>query len=197
MRKFTFILYILSIVILGIIGAWIGAYAYKINSIGKLETPILEGMENKNLEYELSLITNESEQIVSPNAVIVIKRNYNECGHQLKEFKQIDNKYVNMDEKEFETEFLKDNKDFVIENFSSKEIVVSEEINGSCDEHYLVKSDNGFVVVYKYNSNGEKEEYKKTNIAVEYLTETDREELSEGIEIVGKSELNSRLEDYV
>lgn len=197
MRKFTFILYILSIVILGIIGAWIGAYAYKINSIGKLETPILEGMENKNLEYELSLITNESEQIVSPNAVIVIKRNYNECGHQLKEFKQIDNKYVNMDEKEFETEFLKDNKDFVIENFSSKEIVVSEEINGSCDEHYLVKSDNGFIVVYKYNSNGEKEEYKKTNIAVEYLTETDREELSEGIEIVGKSELNSRLEDYV
>lgn len=197
MRKFTFILYILSIVILGIIGAWIGAYAYKINSIGKLETPILEGMENKNLEYELSLITNESEQIVSPNAVIVIKRNYNECGHQLKEFKQIDNKYVNMDEKEFETEFLKDNKDFVIENFSSKEIVVSEDINGSCDEHYLVKSDNGFVVVYKYNSNGEKEEYKKTNIAVEYLTETDREELSEGIEIVGKSELNSRLEDYV
>lgn len=197
MRKFTFILYILSIVILGIIGAWIGAYAYKINSIGKLETPILEGMENKNLEYELSLITNESEQIVSPNAVIVIKRNYNECGHKLKEFKQIDNKYVNMDEKEFETEFLKDNKDFVIENFSSKEIVVSEEINGSCDEHYLVKSDNGFIVVYKYNSNGEKEEYKKTNIAVEYLTETDREELSEGIEIVGKSELNSRLEDYV
>lgn len=197
MRKFTFILYILSIVILGIIGAWIGAYAYKINSIGKLETPILEGMENKNLEYELSLITNESEQIVSPNAVIVIKRNYNECGHQLKEFKQIDNKYVNMDEKEFETEFLKDNKDFVIENFSSKEIVVSEDINGSCDEHYLVKSDNGFIVVYKYNSNGEKEEYKKTNIAVEYLTETDREELSEGIEIVGKSELNSRLEDYV
>ncbi len=197
MRKFTFILYILSIVILGIIGAWIGAYAYKINSIGKLETPILEGMENKNLEYELSLITNESEQIVSPNAVIVIKRNYNECGHQLKEFKQIDNKYVNMDEKEFETEFLKDNEDFIIENFSSKEIVVSEDVNGSCEEHYLVKSDNGFVVVYKYNSNGEKEEYKKTNIAVEYLTETDREELSKGIEIVGKSELNSRLEDYV
>lgn len=197
MRKFTFILYILSIVILGIIGAWIGAYAYKINSIGKLETPILEGMENKNLEYELSLITNESEQIVSPNAVIVIKRNYNGCGHQLKEFKQIDNKYVNMDEEEFETEFLKDNEDFIIENFSSKEIVVSEDVNGSCEEHYLVKSDNGFVVVYKYNSNGEKEEYKKTNIAVEYLTETDREELSEGIEIVGKSELNSRLEDYV
>ena len=34
MRKFTFILYILSIIILGLIGAWIGAYVYKINSIG-------------------------------------------------------------------------------------------------------------------------------------------------------------------
>ena len=197
MKKFTFILYILSIFILGIIGAWIGAYVYKINSIGKLETPILEGMENKNLEYELSLATNESEQIVSPNAVIIIKRNYNECGHELKEFKQIDSKYVNMNEKEFEREFLKDNDDFVIENFSSKEIVVSENVEGSCDEHYLLQSKDGVVVVYKYNENGEKEEYKKTNIVVEYLTERDKEELEKGIEVAGDSELNSRLEDYV
>lgn len=197
MKKFTFILYIFSIIILGLIGAWIGAYVYKINSIGKLETPILEGMENKNLEYELSLVTNENETIVSPNAVIVIKRNYNDCGHVLKEFKQIDNKYVNMNEKEFETEFLKDNENFVIENFSSKEIVVSEDVDGNCDQHYLLQADNGVVMIYKYNDKGEKEEYKKTNIALEYLTETDKMDLEEGIEVVGESELSSRLEDYV
>lgn len=197
MRKFTFILYILSIIILGLIGAWIGAYVYKINSIGKLETPILEGMENKNLEYELSLATNESEEIISPNAVIVIKRNYNDCGHEIKEFKQIDNKYVNMNEREFETEFLKDNENFIIENFSSKEIVVSEDIDKNCDQHYLLQTNNGLVIVYKYNSNGKKEVYKETNIAVEYLTETDRKELEEGIEVIGERVLNSRLEDYV
>ena len=197
MKKFTFILYIFSIIILGLIGAWIGAYVYKINSIGKLETPILEGMENKNLEYELSLVTNENETIVSPNAVIVIKRNYNDCGHVLKEFKQIDNKYVNMNKTEFETEFLKDNANFVIENFSSKEIVVSENVSGNCDQHYLLQANNGVVMIYKYNDKGEKEEYKKTNIALEYLTETDKMDLEEGIEVVGESELSSRLEDYV
>ncbi len=197
MKKFTFILYIFSVIALGIIGAWIGAYAYKINNIGKLETPILEGMENKDLEYELSLVTSENDTIVSPNAVVVIKRNYNDCGHIIKEFKQIDNKYVNMNEKEFETEFLKDNENFIIENFSSKEIVVSEDIEGSCDQHYLLQSNNGLVTVYKYNSEGEKEEYKETNIAVEYLTDTDREELEAGIKVIGESELNSRLEDYV
>ena len=81
--------------------------------------------------------------------------------------------------------------------FSSKEIVVSEDIEGSCDQHYLLQSNNGLVTVYKYNSEGEKEEYKETNIAVEYLTDTDREELEAGIKVIGESELNSRLEDYV
>ena len=197
MKKLTFILYIISIIILGILGTCIGAYAYKINSLGSLETPILEGMENRNLEEELALIANESEVIISPNATLILKTNYKICGHEIQEAMQMDSEYVNMNKEEFEKEFLKDNENFIIEKFSPKEVVILKEINENCNEHYLLKNNDGVVVVYKYDSNGNEEEYKRTNIGIEYLTDTDKEELEKGIEVVGDNELNSRLEDYI
>lgn len=197
MKKFTFILYIISIIILGVLGAWIGTYMYKINSLGSLESPILEGMESKNLEEELALIANESEDIISPNATLILKTSYKKCGHEIQETMQVDSKYVNMNKEEFEREFLKDNENFIIENFSSKEVVVLKEIDTNCNEHYLLKENNGLVVIYKYDINGNKKEYQTTNIGIEYLTDKDKEELKEGIEVTGENELNSRLEDYV
>lgn len=197
MKKLTFILYIVSIIILGILGAWIGAYVYKINSIGMLETPVLEGMENKNLQEELTLIANETETVISPNATLILKTHYKKCGHVIQQTFQMDTKYVNMNKKEFEKEFLKDNENFAIQNFAPKEVIVLKEIDSNCNEHYLLKENNGLVVVYKYNSNGNKEEYKTTNIGVEYLTDADKKELEIGIEVIGENELNSRLEDYV
>jgi len=197
MRKFTFIFYIISLIILGILGAWIGAYVYKINNIGDVELPILEGMENKDLEYELAMIVNDSEGIVSPNATLVIKSKYNKCGHEIKQYEEIEEQYVNLNKEEFEQEFLKDNENFIIENFTPKEIVVLQEFDSNCNEHYLLKSKNGVVVIYKYDQKGNKTEYKETSIGIEYLTDEDRQELENGIEIVGDSELNSRLEDYV
>jgi len=197
MRKITFVLYIISIIFLAVLGAWIGAYAYKINSIGMIEVPILEGMENKDLERELAMIVNESETIVSPNAILIVKKSYSECGNEIKESEKINSAYVNLTKEEFEKEFLKDNENFIIENFSSKEIVVLQEIETDCNQHYLLKSSNGSVVVYKYDKNGVPILYQQTNIGIEYLTDTDRQELENGIEIIGNGELSSRLEDYV
>lgn len=197
MKKLTFILYIISIIILGILGAWIGTYMYKINSLGGLESPILEGMESKNLEEELALMANESEVIISPNANLILKTNYKKCGHEIQETMPIDSQYINMNKEEFEKEFLKDNENFTIQNFAPKEIIILKEINTNCNEHYLLKEKGGVVVIYKYDSNGNKETYKTTNIGVEYLTDADKKELEKGIEVTGENELNSRLEDYV
>jgi len=197
MRKITFILYIFSIIFLGVLGAWIGAYAYKINSIGMVEVPVVEGIGNKVLERELAMIVNDSIDIVSPNAVLIVKKSYSECGHEIKETEQINPDYVNLTKEEFEREFLKDNENFIMESFSAKEIVVLEEIDADCNQHYLLRASNGVVVVYKYDRNGVLTVYQQTNIGTEYLTETDRRELEIGIEVVGNGELSSRLEDYV
>ena len=197
MRKITFIIYFFSIIFLGILGAWIGAYAYKINSIGAVDVPTLDGMNNIELERELALIVNESIDIVSPNAILIVKKNYSECGHEIKEREQINSAYVNLTKEEFEREFLKDNENFIMESFSAKEIVVLEEIDADCNQHYLLRASNGVVVVYKYDKSGVLTVYQQTNIGTEYLTEADRQELEIGIEIVGNGELSSRLEDYV
>ena len=138
MKKITFIIYIISIIFLGILGAWIGAYAYKINSIGMLETPVLEGMENKDLERELAMILNEGE-----------------------------------------------------------DDILAQDVVADYNQYYLLKESNGFIVVYKYDDNGELIVYQQTNIATEYLTDADRQELEKGIEVFGNIELSSRLEDYV
>ena len=197
MKKITFIIYIISIIFLGVLGAWIGAYAYKINSIGAVDVPTLGGMDNIDLERELAMIVNESIDIVSPNATLIIKKSFSECGHELQEIEKINPNYVNLTKEEFESEFLKDNENFIIESFSAKEIVVLNEIEADCNQHYLLRENNGVVVVYKYDSNGVLTVYQKTNIGVEYLTSDDRQELEYGIEVVGNGELSSRLEDYV
>ena len=197
MKRITFVLYIISIVAIGILGAWIGTYLYRINSVGKFSAPILEGMESKSLEDELAIISNESEKVLSPNATLVLEKVYKKCGHKTQETSKIDSKYVNLNKEEFEKEFLKDNENFTIENFEPKEVVVLKEIDSNCSEHYLLKAGNGVVVIYKYDTDGNEKEYKTTNIGIEYLTDTDKKELEDGIEVMGENELNSRLEDYV
>lgn len=198
MKKFTFIIYILSLIVLGVIGAWIGMYAYKINSIGKLESPVLEGMENKNLEKELALAANEDEEKVSPNATLVIKTMYKKCNHILNDTMQLDSKYVNLTKEEFEKVFLSNNSEYSkVEEFSPKKIIVRKEIDENCDQHYVLKGQDGVIIIYKLAKDGNESVYKKTNIDLSYLTEEDKILLKNGIEVLGESELNSKLEDYV
>mgnify|MGYP004637092359 CR=1 FL=1 len=197
MKKITFLLYIIAMVVLGVLGSYIGTYLYKVKSLGSMETPILEGMEYKNLQEELALIANNEEEKVSPNATLVLKTVYKKCGHEICEAKQIEGEYVNMSESEFGKIFSEKNENFVIEKFSPKEIIAVKELNYICNEHYLLKENKGLIVVYKYNTDGEKEQYKETNIGVDFLTDIDKSELKKGIEVVGENELNSKLEDYI
>ena len=70
--------------------------------------------------------------------------------------------------------------------------------NNIADEetHYLLKSDNGYISIFYLDENGEEFLYKKTNIATDYLSEADIDDLEIGIEVVGIEEVNKRLEDF-
>ena len=59
-----------------------------------------------------------------------------------------------------------------------------------------MKEDDGKITVYKINENNEEETYEKTEISVEYLSETDKGKISEGIKVNGIEELNQLLEDF-
>ena len=51
-------------------------------------------------------------------------------------------------------------------------------------------------VVYKKQDNGKEEEYETTDISTEYLSETDKINLKNGIEVNGIQNLNQLIEDY-
>ena len=84
----------------------------------------------------------------------------------------------------------------MIQTFSSNEIVLYKQEEGSCGEHYLLKSENGIVSIYQVLDNGNLEKIEETEISVEYLPETDKINMEKGIEVNGKQNLNQLLEDF-
>ena len=85
--------------------------------------------------------------------------------------------------------------DWNIDKFSSNEVILSKDFEGECGEHYILRNVDGNIVVFKIE-NGIEEEYEKTDIAVDYLTETDKISFENGLKIYGKENLSQILEDF-
>lgn len=63
------------------------------------------------------------------------------------------------------------------------------------DTTYILKEQGGVIAVYKENEEGN-ELYDLTDISVDYLTEDDKQNLKNGIEVTGIDSLNQLLEDF-
>lgn len=149
---------------------------------------------DENIEENITNMveTNSTEEKISPNAFITFERIYKECGHTTSEFLEVPQEFVNLTESELKEKYT----DWNIEKFTDEDIVLSKEEEGSCNEHYIIKDVDGTVVVYHVLDNGEEEEYMVTDIATEYLTDTDKIEMENGVEVNGKQNLNQLIEDY-
>ena len=139
-----------------------------------------------------SLETNSSEEEkISPNCEIIKKVYYKGCEHTTNSYSNIEERFVNMTEDELAEEL----PDWKIEEFSGNRIVLYQEQDGECNEHYIVRDKDGQVVIYQKTENGE-EEIEVTDISTEYLPETDKIQMENGIEVNGKQALNQLIEDY-
>lgn len=83
-----------------------------------------------------------------------------------------------------------------VKGFSPNEIVLYRQLDGICREHYLIKELDGVIAIYVLDENESATLQEKTSIATQYLTESDLENIKQGIRANGKEELNSILEDY-
>ena len=63
------------------------------------------------------------------------------------------------------------------------------------DTTYILKEQGGVIAVFKENEEGN-ELYDLTDISVDYLTEDDKQNLKNGIEVTGTDSLNQLLEDF-
>ena len=138
-----------------------------------------------------SINANTSEEKLSPNCSFIFKRHYSLCNHTSKEYINIPEDMVNKTEQELQEKY----SDWQIEKFTSNEVSLLKNLEGECGEHYVLRNVNNNIVVFKI-INGVEQEYEKTEISVEYLTETDRITIQNGLKVFGKQSLNQIIEDF-
>lgn len=203
MKKSWIILLFVVVIIIGIIA---GLAIYNENE--KSQNNIIENEINKvsekvtdecTEEYEklerqakLDIETNSNEEKISPNCLITLKRYYNECQHTINEYIDVPQNLVNGTQEDLEKEY----PNWEIQKYSSNEIILYREFDSNCGQHFILRNDNGKITIYKINEEMQEEVYEKTEISVEYLTETDKVEIQNGIRVNGVEELNQLLEDF-
>ena len=148
--------------------------------------------ENTIEEEENNIKVSSAETKLSPNAELVIKKYYKDCGHTTKEIKTIPNDMVNRNQEEIEKIYT----DYKLESFSNDMVVLYKEEEGQCNEHYIIKDEDSNIMIYKILSNGNEEIYQNTGISTEYLPETDKISLKNGLKVYGREKLNSIIEDF-
>lgn len=197
MKKWIYVMIIIVIVVIAIL---IGNHLFKKdnnkNKQGNLQTTNTITLE-KNTIYDNALLNDisvssvEAEKI-SPNAVLIFKKHYEECDHTIKEYAQIPEEYVNLTKEEL----IEKQDGWELESFKPNEVILIKDVTGVCNQHYVLRPKDGIIAVYKIGKDNKETLKEETGIAVEYLTWDDKLRLEEGIRIYGQEELNSTLEDY-
>lgn len=194
MRK-GWIVAIIALLLL-IIGIVFGIYMFKINQTqdsNMLEDKQLaEKQENKEAEINNVIATSVTEEKTSPNATITKKQYFKGCDHIQKEIMEIPEEDINLTQEQIQKQY----PDWQIEKFSSNEVILYQEQEGYCGEHYVVREHNGVLAIYTLDENGKETWKEDTEIVTMYLPEADLARIREGIKVTGTTNLRSILEDY-
>ena len=195
MNKFKIAIISICTIILLIITTAVVYENIKYDKIAKEENKITDECvyEYKNEEDKINEIeASEIETKISPNAKLIIKKYYKECGHTAEEIKTVTNDMVNKNKEEMEKLY----PDYNIEKFLNNEIILKKEEEGQCNEHYIIRDENSNIIIYRVLNDGAEEVYQNTGISTEYLPETDRINLKSGVKVFGIENLNSIIEDF-
>lgn len=201
MKKIWMIIPIILVILIGIV---VGRLIY--NNNGKLANKnnimqneinivsekVTDDCTEEYQEVQEEIATNSQEEKISPNCLLILKKYYDECNHTINEYVDVPQDLVNGTEEDLKKEYPY----WQIKKYSSNEIILYKEFNSNCGQHFVLREDEGKITVYKINENNEEEIYEKTEISVEYLSETDKGKISEGIKVNGIEELNQLLEDF-
>lgn len=164
---------------------------YFYSSLWKKDTNV--GIYENEVNESKIAETYSEEEKVSYNASFATKKYYNECGHFKFQYSELPTEIINLTKSELEESY----PEWDVEEFSKNNVVLSQQVNNICDEHYVLKFDEEQnISVYHIGSSGNIELYKTTNISKQYLTSTDIDNLENGIYVYGTGNLNSAIEDF-
>ncbi len=195
MSKFKIVIISICTIALLILTSAVVYQNIKYDKLAKEEEKVTDECiyENNEIEQEVNeLKVSATETKVSPNAELIIKNYYKKCGHTTEKVREVTSDMVNKTKEEVKELY----PDYKIESFDNNKIVLIKEEEGQCDEHYIVRDENGNIIIYKVLEDGTEEIYQNTGISTDYLPETDKINLRDGIQIYGKENLNSTIEDF-
>ena len=159
----------------------------------EIEEETILSQEEENIVKEENVIKTDVDEIkVTPNTLLILKRSYKDCGHTIVNSAEIPEEMVNLTESEIEKGYPNWN----IEKFTKEEVILGKELDSFCGEHYLLIEEEGRVLIYSLDEAGNKTLKENTDIAFEYLPETDKIILQNGIYVYGVDELSKIKEDF-
>lgn len=176
----------------------IGNYIYKINQISSTEFKQKAQISDEKItdectkEGEELALANSTEKKVSPNATFIFKTKYKKCGHMIEEDITATELDVNKTEDEIKSLYNRWN----LISFSNNEIVFERELDEMCKEHYVLRNANGEIAVYYVDEEANEIFYQNTGILIQYLPEADKQNIENGIFVIGKEKLNKMIEDF-
>lgn len=184
---------IIGIMLLFLIGVITGVYFYEKDKTkdSNIGTKQLANLEQNQIENEV-ISTSIAETKLSPNCTITEKQYFKGCDHFIKEIKEIPEEWINFTEEQVKEQYV----DWKIESLTNNEIIVSQEKEGYCGMHYIVKEHGEVLGIYTTDETGEETWKEDTDIATRYLTEEDLIKVQEGIKAIGDDQLHSVLEDF-
>lgn len=148
--------------------------------------------EYEEMEQENTVKANTQEEKTSPNCSFHIKTYFLLCGHTKNEYANLPQELVNLTKEQIQDKY----QEYKIESFASNKVVLYQEKQEECGEHYMVKDKEGQVAIFQILQDGTQKQIEITSITTEYLPETDKINMKNGIQVNGKQELNQLIEDY-
>ena len=188
--KKSLIIGIIITIILAIIFS-VGIYLYRNNTANIKPSEDVKLADNANEINEL-VTTSLNEVKISPNAIIKYQTKYMQCGHVVEESQNVPEYMVNLNEAETKERC----SNYEIKQFNADEVILYKEEEGICKEHYILRDYNGYIAIYRLESDGKETLQEITGIVTSYLPEIDIERLNIGIRVNGKQELNQLIEDF-
>lgn len=139
------------------------------------------------------------ENSINPETKVIYRTYYNECDDTLDKVEKPSSDIIGLKEEGLESYLMAHNYLYDIVSFSVDEILLIENRNEVCPQHYdhyLITQKDGYVAIYYYNHRGVKSLIEKTSIPISILPLVDQEKLSKGIIKKTKSEVYQLLEDF-
>lgn len=159
--------------------------------IDSVQDVVIKNVQSEKESGEVEEVIAQ-ETRVSPYAKMVIEKKFSKCGHTTVNILEVPKELINLTENEIEERY----GGWELTSFSEKEFTLYRVIEANCDDHYVLKDEDGYIAVYAELTDEIKNLVEKTEIDVNSLREEDRIDLSEGIRIYGKEELTSLMEDF-